>query len=74
MTTSRNLAGFGTVAAQSQSNRNKLINGGFDVWQRGTSFNSGSTYNADRWWGNNSAVTTTWSQESTIVPRTFVIQ
>lgn len=29
--------------------RNKLINGGFDVWQRGTSFPSASGYSADRW-------------------------
>lgn len=28
--------------------RNRIINGGFGVWQRGTIF-SGSVYNADRW-------------------------
>lgn len=35
-------------------NRNLLINGAFDVWQRGTSFTTISnipTYSADRWFG-----------------------
>jgi len=43
--------------------KNLIINGGFDVWQRGTSFTSG--YFADRYTGNHSGHTTT---KSTDVP------
>ena len=45
----------GTVSMGSSFARNKVINGSFDIWQRGTSFASVSgayntAYTADRWW------------------------
>ena len=46
--------------------KNAVINGGFDIWQRGTSFTGGFT--ADRWIGQTSAGTTTFARESTVVP------
>jgi hypothetical protein len=41
----------GGVQAGLQQFRNKIINGNFDIWQRGTTFNSvvNNTYNADKW-------------------------
>lgn len=54
--------GFGPLSG----NRNKIINGNFDVWQRGTSFAdiSGAAYLADRWAANTSGATVTYSQQT----------
>jgi hypothetical protein len=55
---------YGSVLPNGAAGRNKVINGDFSVWQRGTSFTSPSfsQYTADRWKNNNYDVApTTWS-------------
>ena len=50
------------------NNRNMLINGGFDVWQRGTvrtNMPSGTYYSADRWHGYSEVSGRTYSQDTT---------
>ena len=48
--------------------KNAIINGGFDIWQRGASFtNPSGVYFADRWWVQIGGAMT-FSQETTTVP------
>lgn len=51
--------------------RNILINGNFDVWQRGASFVIGSTYHADRWGAGHYQNGLATRQDSTIAGSTF---
>jgi len=50
--------------------KNCLINGGFDIWQRGTSAATagGSYVSADRWWAYTASGSATFGQETTIIP------
>ena len=46
--------------------KNRFINGGFDIWQRGTSFSSAG-YGADRWYFSFGG-SITLSQETSVIP------
>ena len=54
---------LGAVEAKQILSPNYVINGGFDVWQRGTSFTANNSWTADRWYfqpygnGNNANIT-----------------
>ena len=49
--------------------KNIVINGGMDIWQRGTTSTTNNAYaTADRWYQNLGGGSITWSQETSIVP------
>lgn len=50
---------------QNAAGKNKIINGDFGIWQRGTSSASNGYQTADRWYCVTSG-TTTWSQDTSV--------
>jgi hypothetical protein len=48
-----------------KSTQNAIINGGMDIWQRGTSFTTTNVYSADRWYTFNASTTgSTFSRQT----------
>jgi len=69
MTTAAELASY---ASSFPSFRNRIINGNFDIWQRGTSQTSSGYGSADRWESFHSGSTKTASQQAFTVGQTDV--
>lgn len=59
-----NLIGYGAPVV---AGKNGVINGGMDIWQRGTT-SSGNAYICDRWYSALISGTGTFAQESTVKP------
>ena len=53
-----------SAGSSNVAGKNGCINGGFDVWQRGTSFTAASVYTADRWFSDG-GTGRTFSQQAT---------
>lgn len=64
-------AGMSWVNAFDLAGKNKLINGAFDIWQRGTSFTSDAVYTADRWISSMQTGQATVSQATSSLPTGF---
>jgi hypothetical protein len=54
---------WSNLAYQQESSQNYILNGSFDIWQRGTSF-AASGYTADRWYVSSSITATTVSRQN----------
>lgn len=62
----------GGAVAPFVAGKNKIINGDFGIWQRGTSFSTpNATFTADRWFQGADSVPTTWTiSQQTFTPGT----
>jgi len=69
MTTAAELASY---ASSLPNFRNRIINGNFDIWQRGTSQTSAGYGSADRWFNYNAGSTKTASQQAFTLGQTDV--
>jgi hypothetical protein len=72
MTNAALLGSFGDVSGQPLVFRNKIINGGFDIWQRGTSQTATGYGSDDRWLNLNLGSTKTASRQTFTVGQTDV--
>lgn len=72
MTNAATLGSFGDASNVGLMFRNKLINGGFDIWQRGTSQTSAGYGSDDRWFNDNNGSTKTASRQGFAAGQTDV--